>query len=124
MDQEAVVGELGTSEPDGHWTLDLAGRWETVQVYHHLGRPTLFVSDAEGKSVAVSITEDECGAVARALLRQTDTAPTYEDVWRAISDLRDKAPRDPLDTATDEIVDMLIDRGWLTVRQDPELHDG
>ncbi len=67
------------------------------------GHPMPHIAGDEGKIVAV--WEDSPPSV----------TPTYEDVWRAISDLRDKSPRNPLDTATDEIVDMLIDRGWLRV---------
>lgn len=60
--------ELGATDPDGHWLLQLVDDAENVQVYEHEGDPTLFIHSRHGHS-AVSLTEDECRAVAAALLR-------------------------------------------------------
>lgn len=64
-------------------------------------------------------------ALSIALAGRVVEPPTREQVWAVIADIRDAAPRSENDASTDEIVDALVDRGYLclTVRDDANGQD-
>lgn len=49
---------------------------------------------------------------------ELDRRPTREQVWEAISRVRDAAPRLPNDADTDDIIDALVDANLIQLRGD------
>lgn len=47
-----------------------------------------------------------------------DTLPTYDEVWQLIAEVRDAAPRFVNDAATGDIVDALVNAGFLKLRDE------
>jgi len=50
--------------------------------------------------------------------RTLTDAPARDQVWQVIADVRDAAPRVKNDAETDDIIDALVDRGYLRLAGD------